>query len=116
LKELPGGFVLTKGFLVFRIKFERAVFKRINSGTFRIAARVRLEPGRMHPPLFLQTFHMLHIDITPDAPRLSRREALHITSFIQTSPHTVDPSEAERLVEGFCINDAFLPRRFLVEA
>jgi len=58
---------------------------------------------------------MLHIDITPDAPRLSRREALHITSFIQTSPHTVDPSEAERLVEGFCISDAFLPRRFLVK-
>ena len=115
LKELPRRFVLAKGFLIFGSKFERAVFKRINAGAFGIAARISLEPGRMHSSRFLQTFDVVHIDVTPDAPRLSRREALHIACVIQVPAHAVDPAKAERLVERFCISDALLAGRFLVE-
>jgi hypothetical protein len=69
----------------------------------------------MHASFFLQTLDVLHVNIAPDASRLSRRETNRVACFVQTLANAVDPAKAESLVQRLCIRNAFLSRPFLVE-
>src|SRR3982751_2147806 len=116
LKKLPCFFVLTERLLVNRRKYARFIFKCVHTCTLRIAPRVRLESGRMHASFLLQTLDVSHVDETPDALWLSRRETDRITRFVEIATHAVDPAETERLIQRFGVGDALLSRRFLMKA
>ena len=70
----------------------------------------------MHSSFLLQPLNMPHVYETPDAARLSRREANRVTRFIEVATNAVDPAETERLIECFRISHALFARALLVKA
>lgn len=74
------------------------------------------ETGGVHQARLAQGFGTLDVDVAPSTICLARRKANHVSLPIHAFADSVDPSEAERLVDGLRVGNAGLSGRFLVEA
>src|SRR5919106_5980178 len=88
----------------------------ISPGALLVAPLERPLAGRVHPAFGDQLSGARDVDRAPVALRRSRREPVHVPLLVDAVPDAVDPSEAQRLVEGLAERDALLPRSLLVEA
>src|SRR5262249_45149691 len=60
----------------------------------------RPQASRSHPVLRLQRLYALDVDRAPDTGRFARAETDRITDRIDAPADTVDPPEAQRLIDG----------------
>src|SRR5919106_762302 len=88
----------------------------IRPGALLVAPLERPLTGRVHPAFGDQLSGARDVYGAPVALRRSRREPVHVSLLVDAVPDPVDPSEAQRLIQGLAEGDALLPRALLVEA
>jgi len=99
-----------------RRKRLRARFEGIDARAILGAARERGATRRVHPALGLEPRHVPEVHLAPDTGRLPRREAPEEAVLVEGVQDTVDPPEAEGLVERRRVADAAVGRVHLEEA
>src|SRR5205085_3990361 len=89
---------------------------RVDSRLIIAAAIVRSLPGIMHLSEVFQFGRTFDVDRAPDARLSSRTEADRVAVLIETLAHSIDPAEAEGLIDGLLPRDRRLARSLFVEA
>src|SRR5918995_5144655 len=77
----------------------RLLLERVDAGPVLRACLEGAQAGRAHQALLPELRDLLDVDPAPVAPRLPRREALHVALGVDRVGAPVDPAEAERLVD-----------------
>lgn len=100
LKEFPCRLISFQLSQIRLDQFRAALFVRIDSGSVFFPRCKRLQASRLHSILFEKFLDVPHIHGAPNAACFARGETNHVTLFIDALANTIDPTKAERFIDG----------------
>jgi len=116
LKEFPSGFVAFEDAGVWFDEFGTALLVGVNAGAILLSRGVSFQSRRLHSLFINQSLNVANVHRAPDAVRFARRETNHVTVVIDALANAVDPTKAERFIDGLRPGDAGFAGILFVEA
>ena len=110
MEERPCPFVCPHLPVVSRGESDMLLFERIPLGSPLISSIECLNSGLRHQPPTLKLLCPPDVYCAPDAISLAGRESNHVSVSVNRFADTVDPSEAERLVDRLWPGDTLCSR------
>ena len=116
MKEFPGGLVAPEDAGIWFDEFRTSLFVRIDAGAMLLSRGVSFQSRGLHALFIDQSLNVANVHRAPDAVWFARCKANHVTVVINLLANAVDPTDAERFVDGLGPGDAWPARILFVEA
>jgi len=114
-KEAPGFFIGAKFFFVSGGKLVRFLLEGIDAGPVGYPGGEGFEPGWVHFAGRGEPLDMADVDQAPDAAGFPWSEAIGVAVGVNFLADTINPAEAQRLIERFRVGEPGLARILAVK-